>query len=98
MSDKRPRAFFIIPMSSVANKESTVLRRAGNLINLLQFLKKNPQHTIVVLAGTGHSWKPGIPEQVELQSKGITYQVILPEIQDHLNPQMSPSKTPTIYG
>jgi uncharacterized iron-regulated protein len=47
--------------------------------NLLAFHKKNPQYTIVVLAGSGHAWKRGIPEQVRRRSD-ISYRVILPEI------------------
>jgi uncharacterized iron-regulated protein len=47
--------------------------------NLMEFLRKNPQRTVVVLAGTGHSWKRGIPEQVEKLS-GPPYKVVLPEV------------------
>jgi len=32
--------------------------------HLADFLAKNPQHKIVVLAGSGHSWKYGIPAQL----------------------------------
>jgi uncharacterized iron-regulated protein len=55
--------------------------------NLMEFLKKNPQRTVVVLAGTGHSWKRGIPEQVERLS-GPPYTVILPEV-----PELTNSRT-----
>lgn len=51
--------------------------------HLLDFLKKDPTHTIVVLAGSGHAWKRGIPEQVTRQSD-VSYRVILPEIQGRL--------------
>ncbi|HID28434.1 MAG TPA: hypothetical protein EYP19_00330 [Desulfobacterales bacterium] len=44
----------------------------------LRFLKENPNHTLVILAGSGHAWKRGIPEQIRRQS-GITFRVILPE-------------------
>jgi len=54
--------------------------------NLIEFLRNNPQRTVVVLAGTGHSWKRGIPEQVERLS-GPTYRVILPEVPDVINPK-----------
>jgi uncharacterized iron-regulated protein len=46
--------------------------------NLLAFLKENPKFTVVVLAGNGHAWKRGIPEQIQRQST-ISYRVILPE-------------------
>jgi uncharacterized iron-regulated protein len=51
--------------------------------NLLYFLKKNPGYTIAVLAGSGHAWKRGIPEQIRRQSK-VAYRVILPEISGRL--------------
>ena len=44
----------------------------------LRFLKENPNHTVVILAGSGHAWKRGIPEQIRRQSD-ITFRVILPE-------------------
>ncbi len=49
--------------------------------NLMEFVRKNPLRTVVVLAGTGHSWKRGIPEQVERLS-GPPFSVILPEVPD----------------
>ena len=45
----------------------------------VQFLKENPDYTIVILAGSGHAWKRGIPEQVRRQSS-LTFRVILPEM------------------
>jgi uncharacterized iron-regulated protein len=54
--------------------------------NLLTFLKKNPAYIIVVLAGSGHAWKRGIPEQVRRQSN-VSYRVILPEIPGRLEPE-----------
>ena len=47
--------------------------------SLLRFLDKNPQSTVVVIAGSGHSWKRGIPSQIRSRSK-VEYRVILPEI------------------
>jgi uncharacterized iron-regulated protein len=51
--------------------------------NVLTFLDENPEYTIVVLAGSGHAWKRGIPEQISRQSD-TSYRVILPEIQERL--------------
>jgi uncharacterized iron-regulated protein len=51
--------------------------------NLLRFLQKNPAYAIVVLAGSGHAWKRGIPAQVSRQSN-TSYRVILPEIRERL--------------
>jgi uncharacterized iron-regulated protein len=50
---------------------------------LVQYLKKNPDKTVVVLAGVGHAWKRGIPEQVALES-AFTYRVVLPLIPDQI--------------
>ena len=44
-----------------------------------QFLEKNPGYVVVVLAGSGHAWKRGIPEQVRRQSK-LEFRVVLPEV------------------
>ncbi len=52
--------------------------------NLVKYIKKNSRRTVIVLAGVGHSWKRGIPEQVVKLSK-LTYAVILPEIPDHID-------------
>ncbi len=52
--------------------------------HLTEFLKKNPHRTVVVLAGIGHSWKRGIPEQVKRLSS-LSYRVILPEVPEHVS-------------
>ena len=58
--------------------EAQVLWDTVMAINLLNFQKANPTLKVVVLAGGGHSWKPGIPAQV-LERKSIPISVILPE-------------------
>lgn len=45
--------------------------------HLVDYLRKNPGTTVVVLAGTVHAWKKGIPEQIKKQSS-LSYKVILP--------------------
>lgn len=55
--------------------------------NLLAFLKKNPDRTVIVLAGNGHAWKRGIPEQVRILSEKTGYRVILPSITGHIDPR-----------
>ena len=55
--------------------------------NLLEFLKKNPDRTVIVLTGTGHAWKRGIPEQIRNLSQKTRFKVILPEISDHTEPK-----------
>lgn len=47
--------------------------------SLLRFLEKQPEATVVVIAGKGHSWKLGIPAQVSRRSQ-VPLRVILPEI------------------
>ena len=47
--------------------------------NLIDFLKENPDYRVVVLAGSGHAWKFGIPRQL-VEQADISYRVILPEI------------------
>jgi len=51
--------------------------------HLIDYLRKNPGKTIVVLAGVGHAWKRGIPEQVGMESR-ISSRVILPLIPDQI--------------
>jgi uncharacterized iron-regulated protein len=51
--------------------------------HLIAYRKKNPGRTVVVLAGVGHAWKRGIPEQVEMESK-YAYRVILPLVPDQI--------------
>lgn len=45
----------------------------------LSYLEKHPDRTMVVLAGSGHAWRRGIPEQVRRRS-AVSYRVILPSI------------------
>ncbi|BCR05089.1 hypothetical protein DESUT3_21580 [Desulfuromonas versatilis] len=47
--------------------------------NLAEYLEQNPERTIVVLAGSGHNWKYGIPSQLQ-EYHPYPYKVILPEI------------------
>jgi len=39
---------------------------------------------LILLAGTGHAWKKGIPERIKERSSA-SYAVLLPEIPDHLD-------------
>lgn len=47
--------------------------------NLVDFLEENPDYRVVVLAGSGHAWKFGIPRQL-IEQADISYRVVLPEI------------------
>jgi uncharacterized iron-regulated protein len=48
------------------------------------YLRKNPDRTMVVLAGIGHAWKRGIPEHLGADSK-LSYRVVLPLIPDRID-------------
>jgi len=46
--------------------------------NIMKYLKQNPGRVMVVLTGTGHAWKLGIPSKLE-RDPLFSYKVILPE-------------------
>lgn len=52
--------------------------------NAIEYLKENPGKKMVVIAGSGHSWRRGIPAQVSRLS-GYSSVVILPEAHYRLN-------------
>lgn len=58
--------------------------------HLLAYHEKEPTRTIVVLAGSGHAWRRGIPEQIKQRSAAAS-RIILPQI-----PGRHPSEKPTI--
>ncbi len=47
--------------------------------NLVDFLQANPDYRVVVLTGSAHAWKFGIPTRM-LELADISYRVLLPEI------------------
>ncbi len=53
--------------------------------HLIQYSKKHPERTVIVLAGVGHSWKRGIPEQISRESK-YSLKVIMPFVPDQIEP------------
>lgn len=46
---------------------------------LVEYVEMHPGVQVVVVAGSGHAWKPGIPRQVQQRASSITSRVILPE-------------------
>ena len=58
--------------------EAQVLWDTAMAINLLKFHEQDPATKLVVLAGDGHSWKPGIPRQIS-QRNDLSMAVFLPE-------------------
>ncbi len=67
--------------------EAQLLWNQSMAHNLLTYLKKNPDKTVIVLTGNGHAWKKGIPEQIHNMSEKTSYRVILPQIPGHIDPQ-----------
>lgn len=53
--------------------------------NLLDYADANPGRLVIVLAGTAHSWKRGIPEYVRNYS-AYSYVVIIPEEAGKMDP------------
>jgi len=54
-------------------------------IYALDYLKAHPKSSMVLLAGAGHAWKRGIPEQLRQLSE-LTYTVVLPQISGRIEP------------
>lgn len=52
---------------------------------LLDYLARHPDVTVVVLAGSGHAWKHGIPEQVR-RRQSVPMRVLLPEVPGRIGP------------
>ena len=48
--------------------------------NLLEYVQSHPDQTVVVLAGSGHAWRHGIPEQVQRRQE-VELRIVLPEVQ-----------------
>ena len=59
--------------------EAQLLWDSAMAANLLDYLENHPDRTLVVIAGSGHTWKQGIPRQVKTRSD-VPYRVILPEV------------------
>ena len=48
-------------------------------MHLVQLLEENPTFSVVVVAGSGHAWKRGIPEQVA-RIREVAMKIIVPRI------------------
>lgn len=53
--------------------------------NLLDYIARHPDAIIVVLAGSGHAWKHGIPEQIE-RRQTLPMRILLPEVPGRIEP------------
>jgi uncharacterized iron-regulated protein len=57
---------------------------------LLSYQNKEPTRSVIVLAGSGHAWRRGIPAQIRERSEA-PYRIILPQV-----PGQPPSEEPTV--
>lgn len=64
--------------------EAQLLWDAAMANNLAAFLGDNTDYTVVVLAGSGHAWKYGVPNQLE-KLADISYRVLLPEVPERID-------------
>ena len=55
-------------------------------INAIEYLQAHPNYSLALLAGTGHAWKKGIPEQIRRRSR-LPYTVLLPHIPGNIEPE-----------
>ena len=68
--------------------EAQILWDASMANNLADYLQRDPQRTVVVLSGNGHSWKHGIPEQLA-RVGDYSSKILLPEVPGHIDLQHS---------
>ena len=76
--------------------EAQVLWDTIMAVNLLKFNEQNPDTKLVVLAGDGHSWKPGIPRQISSR-KQLPMTVFLPETTKLHRRNVSPNDTDYLW-
>ena len=75
------QAFGNTPPHKLATRlgEAQALRNNGMAWNVAKYKEKHAAAKVVVLAGTWHAVKNGVPEQLSAYDK-LTYRVILPEL------------------
>jgi len=61
--------------------EAQALRNSGMAWNIVKYNQKHPADKVVVVAGTWHAVKNGVPELLSAYGK-FTYKVILPELNE----------------
>ena len=76
--------------------EAQVLWDTIMAINILKYTARNPEAKMVVLAGDGHSWKPGIPRQI-LMRKNLPMTVFVPETKKLHRKNVSPLDTDYLW-
>ncbi len=66
--------------------EAQMLWDASMAKTLQSYLDKHPKSTLIVLAGNGHTWKHGIPEQL-VRRGNYSNRVLLPEVPGRIDLQ-----------
>ncbi len=59
--------------------------------HLMAYNNKHPGRTVIVLAGVGHAWKRGIPEQITREKK-YNVSVVMPLVPDQIEPDSVTTK------
>ncbi|RNC67738.1 MAG: hypothetical protein ED859_13305 [Desulfuromonadales bacterium] len=59
--------------------EAQMLWNKSMAYTMLEFMKKNPNRTVVVITGSGHAVRGGMPAQVSSQNPELTSRVVLPD-------------------
>jgi len=71
--------------------EAQLVWDSAMAINTLEYLKKNPDTIVILLAGSGHVRKGAVPRQIRLRSE-IPHAVILPEAEGMIDPETISTK------
>ena len=66
--------------------EAQLVWDSAMAIHTLEYLKKNPDAVVVLLAGAGHVQKGAVPRQIGLRSE-TPHAVILPKVEGIIDPQ-----------
>lgn len=59
--------------------EAQMLWNKSMAFHMLEYLRKNPRRTVVVIAGSGHAIRGGMPVQADRERPGIASRVVLPD-------------------
>ncbi len=59
--------------------EAQMLWNKTMAYTMLEYMKKNPKRTVVVITGSGHAVRGGMPIQVSNQNPALTSRVLLPD-------------------
>lgn len=59
--------------------EAQMLWNKSMAYHLLEYIRKNPGRTVVVITGGGHAIRGGMPVQVDRERPGLTSRVVLPD-------------------